>query len=532
MNARLRRGATAVLSVALVTGCNVGPRYVRPAAPAPRAFKESSAAAYEGAPAGTWELAKPDDAALKGKWWRIFGEPELDALEDRLDINNQTIAQYFESFMAARAQVEQARAGYFPTLAVSPFYSKSGGGRGSTSFGGGTGAGAGTTVPAATATTVPTAAGTSSGGFGGGFGNGSFMSLPAVASWAPDLWDRVRNTVRQYRYAAQVSAADLENERLTEQAALAQYYFELRGQDALIELYRRTIQADRQSLEYTRAQADTGIGLEEAVAQAEVTLRNVEATATGLATNRAVYEHAIATLIGKPASDFSMPFATLSTQPPAIPALVPSRVLQRRPDIAAAERTLAQANALVGVAKAAYFPSLNLNASTGFSSSALGTLFSAPSFFWSLGASASQTIFDGGLRRATVAQYAALYRADVAAYRQTVLTAFQQVEDSLATLRITSQQVGRQEAAVDAATRYLRIATARYETGLAPYLDVVTAQGVLLTDQQTLVTLRVTEVTAAVQLVQALGGGWDVGQLPTASEVTSDQGVQKVSGPR
>jgi NodT family efflux transporter outer membrane factor (OMF) lipoprotein len=337
--------------------------------------------------------------------------------------------------------------------------------------------------------------------------------------------------VRQYRYAAQVGAADLENERLTEQSALAQYYFELRGQDALADLYARTIAADRQSLEYTRAQFETGIGAQEAVAQAEVTLANAEATAVGVATNRALYEHAIATLIGKPASDFAISARVLAAAAPAIPLGVPSELLQRRPDVAAAERTLAEANALIGVGESAFYPSLDLSATGGLSSGSLGSLFSAPSLFWSLGVTASETIFDGGLRRATIAQYRAAYEADVAAYRQTVLTAFQQVEDALSTLRIVSQQIARQESAVNAARRYLDIATASYQTGITPYLDVITAQNLLLGDEQTLVTLQVTQMTAAVQLVQALGGGWDVKKLPSAAEVTSDAGVRKVSPP-
>jgi NodT family efflux transporter outer membrane factor (OMF) lipoprotein len=326
-----------------------------------------------------------------------------------------------------------------------------------------------------------------------------------------------------------VSAADLENERLTEQAALAMYYFQLRGQDSLQDVYDHTIVADKQALEYTRAQAQTGVGPEQAVAQAEVTLENAEATGIGIATNRALYEHAMAMLIGQPASGFAVPVRVLTTSVPAIPVGIPSQLLQRRPDIAAAERTLAQANALIGVEKAAYYPSLNLAATGGLQSSSLGTLFSLPALFWSLGVSASETIFDGGLRGSTVDQYTAMYRADVAAYRQTVLTAFQQVEDYVASLRILSQQIARQAVAVNSAQRYLDIAMAQYQTGLGPYLNVITAQTILLGDQQTLVTLRVSEMTAAVQLVQALGGGWDVRQLPDSSDVTSKEAADRAA---
>jgi NodT family efflux transporter outer membrane factor (OMF) lipoprotein len=430
----------------------------------------------------------------------MFNEPELNPLEDQLNIDNQNIAQYFQNFMAARAQVSEARAGYFPTVTANPAYTR-------------------------------TSAGTAAGGTEIGTGVASTgrrttfndFSLPVDVSWAPDLWGRIRNTVREFQYAAQVSSADLENERLTEQAALAEYYFELRGQDALQDLFNRTIEADRKSLDLTRALYETGIDNDEAVAQAEVTLENAEAAATGIAVNRALYEHAIATLIGKAASTFLMPVKSLSTPLPAIPVGLPSQLLERRPDIAAAERTMAQANALIGVEKAAYYPTLSLTGSGGFQSSNISKLFSLPALFWSLGASASETIFDAGLRKATVAQYTATYNADVAAYRQTVLTAFQQVEDYIATLRVLSEQIIRQETAIQAAQRYLDIATARYQTGLDPYLDVMTAQITLLGDQQTLVTLRVSEMTAAVQLIQALGGGWEVTQLPAASQVTSNR---------
>jgi|HubBroStandDraft_1064217.scaffolds.fasta_scaffold01281_2 NodT family efflux transporter outer membrane factor (OMF) lipoprotein len=508
---RTGRGPAVALCICVLSGCDVGPRYARPTVPSAPGFKEASLEAYRSLPPGTWQPAQPQDATLKGKWWQIFGEPELGALEEKLDIDNQTLAQYFQNFMAARAQVNGARAGYFPTVSVNPAY---------------TNAGAGAT--AARAAVGSNAAGGAPTAAGNGPTVINTFSLPLEASWAPDLWDRVRNTVREYQYAAQVSAADLENERLTEQAALAMYYFELRGQDSLQDLYDRTVAADRQSLDLTRAQMETGVGTPEAVAQAEVTLENAEATRIGVATNRALYEHAMATLIGVPASTFSIPVRPLNAVIPTIPVAIPSQVLQRRPDVAAAERTLAQANAVIGVAKAAYYPSLNLAGSGGLQSSSLANLFSLPALFWSLGVSLSETIFDGGLRGATVAQYTALYKADVAAYRQTVLQAFQQVEDYVATLRVLSQQIARQDTAVKAAQRYLDIATAQFQLGLNPYLDVITAQTLLLTDQQTLVNLRVSEMTAAVQLVQALGGGWDGTRLPAASDITSDEAPGKV----
>jgi len=501
LGAHERAAWVAAICIALLGACDVGPPYVPPVVLAPEAFKEISPAAYRATPPGAWQPAQPQDAVLKGKWWEMFGEPELDALEDRLNIDNQNIAQFFQNFMAARAQVSEVRAGYFPTVTASPSYTRTR-----------TGAAA-----------RPASAGTGGGASSNKASYSTDASLPFEVSWEPDLWGRILNTVREFQYAAQVSAADLENERLSEQAALAVFYFQLRGQDALQDLYDRTIEADRKSLELTRALAETGIDNQEAVVEAEVTLRNAEATGIGIATNRALYEHAIATLIGASASNFSMPVKLLTTPVPAIPVAVPSLVLQRRPDVAAAERTMAQANALIGVEKAAFYPTVTLSASGGLEAASLARLFSVPALFWSLGASASETIFDGGLRSATVAQFTAAYRADVAGYKQTVLTAFQQVEDFLATLRVLSAQIVAQDAAVKAAQRFVDLALAQYQTGLDPYLDVITAQTTLLTDQQTLVTLRVSEMMAAVQLIQALGGGWDVAQLPPPSQLRLDE---------
>ena len=507
--------AGVLTAVTWVAGC-VGPAYVKPDVDTPAAFKESSPAAYAGADAGAWQPAQPQDAALKGKWWEIFGEPELNGLEEQLNINNQNIAQFFQNFMAAREQVGIARASYFPTVTTAPSATRT---RSSGAFTSTT-----TTGGTSTATSAGSAASTSSSTY-------NTFQLPFDVSWEPDLFGRIRNTVREARYAAQVSAADLENERLTEQASLAQFYFELRGQDALQDLYNKTLEAQKQSLDLTRVLLETGIDSPEDVAQAEVTLANTEAAAVGIATNRAIYEHAIATLIGKPASDFSIPVKILSTPVPTVPVDIPSKLLQRRPDIAAAERTMAEANALIGVETAAYFPTLDLAANGGWEASAIKNLLTAPARFWSLGVSASETIFDGGLRKATLRQYTAQFNAGVAAYRQTVLTAFQQVEDYLATVRVLSQQVERQRAAVAAAQRFLDIATSRYQTGIDPYLNVITAQTTLLSDQQTEVTLRVNEMTAAVQLIQALGGGWDTGQLPSAATVTTQKVADQLEHP-
>jgi len=492
----------------LLSGCNVGPKYVKPAAPASAPeYKESAPAAYTNPPEGTtpdrtWQPAQPQDAALKGKWWEAFNEPELNALEEQLNINNQNIATFFQNFMAARAQVREVKSQFYPTVTTDPSYNR-------------------TKTPASLH-------GAAASGAAGVTSND--IALPFDVSWEPDLWGKVRNEVREAQYATQVSAADLENERLTEQAALAEFYFQLRGQDALQDSLNHTVEADKKSLELTRSLYETGIDDDEAVAQAEVTLQGAQEIATGIATNRAIYEHAIAMLIGKAASGFSMPVKPLTTPVPPIPVGVPSELLERRPDIAAAERTMAEANALIGVEKAAYYPTLSLTGGGGLESSTIMSLFSAPALFWSVGASAAETIFDAGLRKATVAQYTAQYNANVATYRQTVLTAFQQTEDFISTLRVTSQQIQQEDAAVKSAQRFVDIATSRYETGLDPYLNVMTAQLTLLSDQQTQITLRVSEMTAAVELVQALGGGWDTTQLPAAKSVNTNAAVKQVAG--
>ena len=477
-------------SLPLLQGCTVGPKYVRPAVQAPPAFKES---ADQTAPDGTtWAAAKPQDATLRGKWWEIYQEPELNALEDKLNDSNQNIAQAFQNLMAARAQVREARSSYSPTVTTTPAYTRS---RTSANVVG--------QVPGNTNL------------------NSNDFDLPFDVSWEPDVWGRVRNTVKEYANAAQVSAADLANEKLTEQANLAEYYFELRGQDQLIELYKQTIEAYQKSLDLTRVLGRTGIDSDQSVAQAELNLKTAEAAATNLGIARAQYEHAIALLIGQPASSFSMPTHPLTTAVPAMPLGVPSQLLQRRPDIAAAERTMSQANALIGVETAAFYPTFSLSIEGGLESSTVASWFTWPSRFFSLGPSATQTLFDGGLRRATVAQYKAQYDADVASYRQTVLTAFQQTEDSLASERILAKQVQQQLGVIAAAQRYYDLSLVRYRTGVDTYLNVFTAQSSLLTDQQSQVTLRVQQMTSSVQLIEALGGGWDTTQLPSEKQVAA-----------
>jgi NodT family efflux transporter outer membrane factor (OMF) lipoprotein len=523
MNTPLRIGSIslAALSLSLLAGCRVGPHYTRPAAlpaPPPTQYKEAAAPAPEGS--GDWKPAQPQDAMLRGKWWLIYNDAELNDLEDKLNIDNQNIKQYFQNYMEARTLIAQARSQLYPTLGVAPSVTRS---RSSANT---------TTSPGtnATTTTGGTTSTTSTVTTGGR--QTSLFSIPFEASWEPDLFGKVRNQVSANQYAAQVSAADLENERLSEQSNLAIYLFELRGQDALIEVYKKTIEADRKSVELTRGLYDTGIDDQAAVVEAENTLQNAEAAATNLGILRAQYEHAIAVLVGVNPSSFSIPTKPLDATPPAIPIGMPSQLLERRPDVAAAERQMASANALIGVATAAYFPTIPLTASAGTESAAIAQLFDWPSRVWSVGASASETIFDAGLRRATVNQYIATYNADVAAYRQTVLTAFQQVEDYIASSRILARQYQQQQTAAASAQKSLDLETARYEAGVDPYLNVVQTQLTLLSDQTNLVTVRTSQMTASVQLIQALGGGWSVSDLPTPAQVSvrfskADSTIQK-----
>jgi NodT family efflux transporter outer membrane factor (OMF) lipoprotein len=482
-------GLSVAVFCAMLAGCNVGPRYLPPAITAPQAFKESPTQFKESA---GWTVAQPQDEALHGKWWEIYNEPELNALEDQLNIDNQNIRQAFENFMEARALVREARSQYFPTVSVGGSYTRS---QSSSNVG-------------------SSSSGTTSGK------QSQVFSLPAGVSWEPDLWDKVRNAVRASQYEAQLSAADLENERLTEQASLAEYFFEIRGQDALQKILNDTVEADKKALEIAKTRYDTGVDDQISLVEAQTTLESAQSAAINIGIARAQYEHAIAMLVGKPASTFYIPVEPTTSAPPAIPVGVPSELLERRPDIAAAERNMAAANAHIGVAYAAYYPALTLAATGGMESSALKNLLDWPSRFWSVGPSISETVYDGGLRRATVNQYIATYNANVAAYRQSVLTAFQQVEDALAEVRLLSQQIRQQQEAVDSSQTFLRLELGRYKNGIDPYIDVVIAQTTLLVNQQSLTTLQVQEMAASVQLIEALGGGWDRSQLPAPQQIT------------
>jgi len=491
--------ATALLCVSL-TGCTVGPHYHKPSAPVP------AAPAYQGVTADLadqegWKVASPHDEMLHGKWWEIFHEPELNALEDQLNIDNQNIKFFFENYLAARATIREARSQYYPTATVGFGWTRS--------------RSSGNLTPGTTGST-----GAVSGTQAANGGTLSEFNAPLEITWAPDLFGRVRNLVRSNQAAAQVSAADLENERLLEQATLAETYFQIRGQDLLQNILNDTVKADQEILDQAQARYDTGTDTLVAVEQSKQTLESARASATAVAITRAQYEHAIATLLGKNATEFSIPVRPFTTQAPPIPTGTPSQLLERRPDIAAAERQMAEANAVIGIGYAAYYPTVSLSVGGGFESSKISNLFTAPSRYWSIGPGVSETIFDAGLRRATITQYVATYNADVANYRQTVLTAFQQVEDYLTETHLLSREIAEQQASADAAQRAYELEKARYETGLDPYLNLLTTQTTLLNVQQTLLGLRVQEMSSAVLLIEALGGGWDASQLPSAQDVT------------
>jgi NodT family efflux transporter outer membrane factor (OMF) lipoprotein len=495
--------SVSVAAMLIVSGCNVGPKYHPPAVQAPAAYKEVTPENQKDIE--NWKTAQPsDDAALRGKWWESFNDPELNTLEDQVNVSNQSIASAEASFMAARAMVREARSQLFPTVTTDPSITREKQSANLKVFSTST-SGTGGSTPTATASKAFTD-----------------YSFPFDATWVPDLWGKIRNTVNASAYGAQASAADLANTRLSMQAEVAVDYFQLRSQDSLKQLLDTTVQAYQESLRLTKVLYQTGIDNDEPVAQAETQLEQTEAQDTNVGILRSQYEHAIAMLVGQPASTFSILVEPLKVNPPPIPIGVPSQLLERRPDVAADERLMAQANAQIGVARAAYFPTLTLSASGGFESTAASTWFSWPSVLWAIGASASETIFDAGLRRATVQQYRSMYDETVANYRQTVLTAFQQVEDNLSSLRILSKEIQEQQVAIDSAQRFLTDANNRWKLGLDPYLDVITAETTLLSNQQTMVNLRMQQITASVQLVEALGGGWDKTQLPsTAGLVTN-----------
>lgn len=476
---------TASLCLAALAGCMVGPKYQRPAVPAPpAAYKEMPP---PNPPNGSWKQAQPanaDDAQLKGDWWVLYGDPQLNALEAKIAVSNQTLKAAMEEYFAAREQVRVARSNYFPIL----------------------GAGASITRTHESHNQPNTRSGTN-------FQYNTF-ALEGQASWEPDLWGAVRRSVEAAHANAQASAADLANVALSLHSELATDYFELRGLDSEKLLLDNTVKADADYLRLTRIRLEGGVATDVDVAQAETQLETVKAQAIDVEVARAQFEHAIATLTGKSASTFFLAAAPLTLKLPTIPAGVPSELLERRPDVAAAERRADAANAQIGIAMAAYYPNVQLGGAGGFESANPGTWIQGPSALWSLGASAMETLFDAGRRHAITAQARDLYEAQAANYRQSVLNAFQEVEDNLTALRILNDEAATQDAAVAAARRSLAISTRRYKGGVTTYLEVLTAQTAQLANERTQVDIETRQFAASVALVKALGGGWSRAQLP------------------
>jgi NodT family efflux transporter outer membrane factor (OMF) lipoprotein len=479
-----------LLSLGLLAGCAaVGPNYHKPSAETPGAFKE--------APPAGWKTAQPRDAALRGKWWELFGDPALNALEEQVSVSNQTLAQAEAQFRGARAAVALARSGLFPTVTAGAQVTESRAGTSRSS-----------------SSTGSTSTGTSS-------GTATVYQVPIDFTWELDLWGRVRREVESNVAAAQASAADVENVRLSLQAELAADYFQLHGLDEQAQLLVSTVREYETALKITSNRHDQGVASGADLAEAQTQLETARAAAIDLGVSRTQLEHAIAILTGKAPADLTIPPAPIRFAPPVVPVAVPSELLERRPDIASAERRVAAANAQIGVAQAAYYPTLSLNASGGFASSTLGKLFSLPSRFWSVGPQLLGTLFDGGRRRATVEQAEANYDATVAAYRESVLDAFQAVEDNLAALRVLADEATQQQAATAAAERSLALTRNRYNAGIATYLEVITAQNAAYSNERNTVDLRVRQMVASVNLIRALGGGWTTGDLPSGAAVAT-----------
>ncbi|HXM23474.1 MAG TPA: efflux transporter outer membrane subunit [Terriglobales bacterium] len=467
------------IAVLQLSGCAVGPKYHPPVVQAPPAYKE----------VGDWKPAQPNDENLGGTWWTIFQDPQLDALELQVNVSNQNLKAAEAQFRQARAVLRYYRADYYPTV---------------------------TAGPSAARTRVSAHRPPPSSIFDGITYN-DFV-VPFDVSYQADVWGRVRRNVESYREQAQASAADLATVNLSMHADLAVDYFQVRSLDAEEQLLNSTVKQYEQALELNENRFQGGIASEVEVEQAKTQLQTTRAAAIDVGVLRAQYEHAVATLIGKPPSEFSLSPLPLTAPPPHIPISVPSELLERRPDIAAAERRVASANAQIGVAKSAYYPLINLAASGGFESSAITTLINGPSGLWSIGLSAVGTVFDVGRRRSLNDQARAAYDYQVAAYRENVLTGFQQVEDNLAAVRILENEAKVQDEAVVAAQRSLDLSVIRYKGGVTSYLEVITAQSAALADEVTAVNILGRRMANTVVLIQALGGGWDRSTLPERPE--------------
>jgi NodT family efflux transporter outer membrane factor (OMF) lipoprotein len=465
----------ALAAFIFISACTVGPNYSRPPFQTPAHYKESDSSTSSGS----------IDDVISANWWKIFGDPELNALEQQVDISNQNIAQAEASFRQARALVQAARAAYFPTVTV----------------------GVGITGVQSSATVNPGPAKVSN----------AFTehSLPIDMSWELDVWGRIRRLVESTEANAQASAADLEAAKLSAQAELAQDYFLLRSLDAQKQLLDDTVVAYQKSLDLTNNRYNSGVASRGDVLQAETQLKTTQAQAIDIEVQRAQVENAIALLVGKAPADVSISRAPLTTAPPPIPSGVPEELLKRRPDVAAAERSVASASAAIGVTEAEYYPTVSVGAHGGFESSNWSKWISVLGRFWSAGLSLSQTLFDGGLRGARVNQVRAAYDGGVAAYRQTVLTGFQEVDDNLAAQRILGNEAHVQDEAVKAAQQSLTVTTNQYQAGIVSYLNVIVAQTIALNNQRTAVDILGRRLNTSVLLIKALGGGWNASNLPS-----------------
>ncbi|TKC83510.1 efflux transporter outer membrane subunit [Trinickia terrae] len=471
---RVLTAAVAAAAAIAFAGCAVGPNYQRPAATVPASYKET--------PEG-WKVAQPSDQADRGEWWKIYDDPQLNALIDKLNQANQTVAQYAAAYRQARALVSEARAAYFPTVGLAASGTRSGQRQSSTQS-------------SSTSSTISNS-----------------YSVSLDASWEPDLWGKVSRQVGAQKAGQQSAAADLANARLSAQATLAQTYFSLRELDSLQKLLDDTAASYEQALKLTQNQYAVGVAARSDVITAQTQLQSAQAAAIDNGVARAQDEHAIAVLVGEPASTFSIPPSPLTAVPPEVPMQLPSALLERRPDIASAERKAAEANEQIGIAIAAFFPTLTLSAQGGFESSAWSQLLTLPSRFWTVGPSLAATLFDAGLRSAQTEAARAAYDQQVAVYRQTVLAAFQNVEDNLASQRILAREIVVQKQAVDSAQQALAITTNEYKAGTVAYVSVLTAQTTAFSAEQKLATLAGQRMVSSVELVKALGGGWDATQM-------------------
>lgn len=486
------RGATLFAVLLVSTGCAVGPNYKRPSAPTPPAFKEQPPENFKEAEAPGWKQSQPGDAYSKGRWWELYNDASLNALEAQVSVSNQNVLQAEAQYRQAKAAVSVARAALFPIVTTAPAVTSAGGG-GATANGSGSGAS----------------------------GVRTTFSLPFNVSWEPDLWGNIRRGVTASAATAQSLAANVGNARLLYQAELAQDYFGLLGADGEAELLTRTEASYEEYLTLTRNRVSAGVAADLDVAQAETQLYQVQSQLQDLGVQRAAFEHAIAILIGKAPAELTIPPITSKISPPPVPQGVPSELLERRPDIASAERQVAAANEQIGIAMAAFYPTLSLTGTAGVESTSVAKWFTWPSRFWSVGPQLAETLFDAGRRRGVVEEQRAAYDATVAAYRETVLTAIQQVEDNLAALRILAQEADKVQQTVAAAKRTLEISSAQYRAGTAGYLTVIISQATVLSADVTAVTLLTRRLTASALLIEALGGGWNASQLPTNKNVAT-----------